>query len=861
MRRVGTPTFAAQLLGSGDPGSTALVGGGGAVTYGELAARVAIRSAELDLGGRSLVVLTGTPGVELVTTYLALLDDGHVPLLAGDHADRLAAAWSPAAVVTAGDVDVEVDRRRPEHRDLHPDLALLLSTSGSTGAPKLVRLSHGNLASNARAIASYLGLTAADRGITSLPLHYCYGLSVLHSHLVAGGSVVLTGASVVDRCFAAAVHGHGVTGLAGVPHTFEMLERAGPERIHAPSLRMLTQAGGRMAPDAVARWLDRAEGWGAELYVMYGQTEATARMAYLPPHLARARPGAIGVPIPGGALEVRPVAGHDGGVGELVYTGPNVMMGYATADADLATGATLTELRTGDLGRYDPEHGVFEVVGRRSRIVKPFGLRVDLDAVEARLAAEGTAAAVTGDDELLVVGAPGGDPAAVAAQVAEATGLPPARVAVVPGALPRTASAKVDYAALRAAAATLAPAGLGGAAGAGASPVGSVYAAVLGHAVAPGTTFVSAGGDSLNYVECAIRLERILGRLPDDWHLRTVAELDAVRPSARLPRVDTTMVLRAVGICAVVATHMRLLYFPGGAHLLLAVVGFNFSRFQLAVAGTADRLRAGARTVARVAVPTVLWVGATMAVTDAHGLATLALVNNYLGPSSHADGTWQFWFVEAFVQVCLVTTVLLAVPAVRGVERRWPYAFPLAAVAATVPLRTIGWAGLDDPANLRFRTHGVAWFFALGWLVHRSGTRGQRALTTVVCLAAVTGFFDRPQREWFILAGLLALTWLRQVPCPRSLVPVVGTLATASMWIYISHFRLWRPLNGLVPRGLAYVLTLLAGVALWVGAEQATRAVRARRRRVPVDPTGVPSPVRSRVTPRGAQVRIGASTA
>lgn len=843
---VGAPTFAAQLLGSGDPGSTALVGAGEALTYGELAARVVTRSAELDLGARSLVVLAGTPGIELVTTYLALLDGGHVPLLAGDHPERLAAAWSPAAVVTASDIDVEVDRHRSEHRDLHPDLALLLSTSGSTGAPMLVRLSHDNLASNARAIATYLGLTPADRGITSLPLHYCYGLSVLHSHLVAGGSIALTGASVVDPCFAATMHEQGVTGLAGVPHTFEMLERAGPERIHAPSLRILTQAGGRMAPDAVERWRDRAEGWGAELYVMYGQTEATARMAYLPPHLARVRPGAVGVPIPGGALEVQPVDGHADGVGELVYTGPNVMMGYATSDADLADGATLTELRTGDLGRFDPEHGVFEVVGRRSRLVKPFGLRVDLDVVEARLAAEGTVVAVTGDDELLVVGAPDGDPVAVAAQVREATGLPPAMVAIVPGALPRTAAGKVDYATLRAAA-TVTEVDDPRTMGAGASPVRSVYAAVLGHAVAPGSTFVSAGGDSLHYVECAMRLERILGRLPDDWHLRTVAQLDAIRPSTRLPRIDTTTVLRAAGICAVVATHMRLMYFPGGAHLLLAVVGFNLSRFQLAIDRSADRLRSGLRTIARVAVPTMLWVGAAMAVSDSHGVTTLALVNNYLGPSSHADGYWQFWFIEAFVQLCLVTTLLLAVPAVRRVERRYPYAFPLAVVVATVQLRTIDWAGLDDPANLRFRTHGIAWFFALGWLVHRSNTRWQRSLTTVLCLLAVPGFFDRPQREWFIIAGLLALTWFRQVPCPPPLVPLVATVATASMWIYISHFQLWRPLDRLVPRELAYPLTVLAGIAIWACAEQITRAARralqARRPRPHADTTDAPAPI------------------
>lgn len=834
---LGDPSLAARLLAQGDPGSVALVGAGESLTYAQLAARVAVRSAELDLGTRSMVVLAGTPGIEFVTTYLALLDDGHVPLLAGDHAERLAEAWSPAAVVTATGDDVDVDHRGTEHRVLHPDLALLLSTSGSTGAPKLVRLSHANVASNAEAIAAYLRLTPADRGITSLPLHYCYGLSVLHSHLVAGASVVLTEASVVDPCFAAAMSDHGVTNLAGVPYTYEMLEHAGPERIHTPTLRFLTEAGGRLAPDAVARWRDRVEGWGAELYVMYGQTEATARMAYLPPHLARLRPGAIGVPIPGGSLEVRPLDGSAArdtaagdGVGELVYSGPNVMMGYATADADLAEGATLTELRTGDLGRYDPEVGVFEIVGRCSRFVKPFGLRIDLDAVEARLAAEGLAVVLTGDDEVVVAGlpAPVAAPADVAERVQEATGLPPARVVVVPGELPRTEAGKVDYAALRQAAEGRPPADAppDGAPAAAASPVGAVYAAILGHAVHGDSTFVSAGGDSLSYVECSLRLERLLGRLPDDWHLRTVAELDAVRPSRRLPRIDTTMVLRAVGICAVVATHMRILYFPGGAHLLLAVVGFNLSRFQLDVDDTRERVRAGLRTVARVAVPTMLWTAGAILVSDSYGAATLALVNNYLGPSGHAHGTWQFWFVEAFVQVCLVTTMVMAIPAIRRLERRYRYGFPLVLLLATLQLRYVTWAGLDDPSNLRFRTHGVAWFFVLGWLVHRSTAWWQRALTTALCVVAVGHFFDRPQREWFIIAGLVTLTWCRQVPWPRPLVPVVATLAAASMWVFITHFQVWRPLDRLMPRGVAYVATLLVGIAAWALAEQVTRAAR-----------------------------------
>ena len=261
--------------------------------------------------------------------------------------------------------------------------------------------------SNALAIAEYLALSPDDRAITTLPLHYCYGLSVLHSHLAAGAGIVLTTASVVDPCFATAMRDRGVTNVAGVPHTFELLERAGPEVLAVPTLRLVTQAGGRMAPERVRAWAERTSRWGADLYVMYGQTEATARMAYLPP--------AHGVDAPAGDRPGRPwrplraAAGRRpaAGVGELIYRGPNVMLGYATTDEDLARGGTLDELATGDLARYDERAGVYEIVGRRSRFVKPFGLRIELDAIERALAADGIDAVATGDDDRLVVVAPG----------------------------------------------------------------------------------------------------------------------------------------------------------------------------------------------------------------------------------------------------------------------------------------------------------------------------------------------------------------------------------------------------------------------------------------------------------------------
>ena len=631
MRTSVSPTIADELLGHGGVDDAVLIDGDQVISRQELFDRIAARRQELDLAPRSIVVLSGDNSLEWVSTYLALLDAGHVPLLAGDHAEHLAAAWG-AAAVHADRVGCDVSTRLAAQRDVHPDLALLLSTSGSTGSPKLVRISRRNLLTNAGAIVDFLGLGENDRAITSLPLHYCYGLSVLHFHLLAGAGVVLTDASVVDPCFADALRDHRVTNLAGVPHTFEMLERAGTDRVRVPSLRLLTQAGGRMAPDAVTRWTSRAESWDAQFYVMYGQTEATARMAFLPPDLAVRRPAAIGRAIPGGELRLEPVDGQPDDVGELVYRGPNVMMGYAQQPDDLAEGALLDELRTGDLARFHADDGVFEIVGRRSRFVKPFGLRIDLDQVEqvvGDVAHGDTTAgnvAVGGDDERIVVVAPGAEATAVLGAVTSLTGLPASFVHVITDVdTPRTRSGKTDYAELLALAPAPSTPPASTAAGTGThrrtrDALVAMYAEVLSnHAVGPDDTFVSLGGDSLSYVECSLRLETLLGRVPTDWHLMSIAALaDSRAPGRRVGRLDTTVLFRAIGICLIVATHMRVWFWPGGAHLLLAVVGFNLARFMMPIESTRERTIAGLRTVARVAVPAVLWVAAGMVLFGAY---------------------------------------------------------------------------------------------------------------------------------------------------------------------------------------------------------------------------------------------------
>ncbi|MEO7844997.1 MAG: AMP-binding protein, partial [Nocardioides sp.] len=231
---------APALRGTGMAGET--------LSYAALADRVE-RGATAYAGSRRLVLLEGRATLDGIVDYLAAVAAGQVVLLAGRAAlDGLRDAYDPDVVVEAAGRE---DRRPDTVHDLHPDLALLLSTSGSTGSPKLVRLSVANLLANAEAIVAALGVRACDVAATTLPLHYCYGLSVLHAHLLAGASVLLTEDSVLDESFWADVATHGVTTFAGVPHTFDLLERTGFADREVPSLRYLTQAGGRLAPDRV----------------------------------------------------------------------------------------------------------------------------------------------------------------------------------------------------------------------------------------------------------------------------------------------------------------------------------------------------------------------------------------------------------------------------------------------------------------------------------------------------------------------------------------------------------------------------------------------------------------------------------
>ena len=385
---------------------------GNVLSYAALARRADELAAALPAGrsGRSFGFLLIGPELEPIARYLGCLRSRrHVPLLLNGgmpmHAlERLLAhfrpdwvagpppGWHPDGYLVDGGVLVATGGGTPPH----PDLALLLATSGSTGAPKLARLSHAALAANASSIVDYLGLSSADRAITSLPLAYSFGMSILNSHLAAGGSLALTSVSMLAGGFWDIARERCVTSLSGVPSGFDIMRRARLETRGLGRLHTLTQAGGRLGPALAAHFdaLCRAQGW--RFFVMYGQTEAAPRMSYVPPDRLHGKIGSVGVAVPGGSFAIDPATD------ELIYRGPNVMMGYAGSRDDLARGDDQQGvLRTGDLAEFDADGYAF-ITGRLSRFVKLAGGRVSLDAVEAALAERsGGAVAATGrDDEL-----------------------------------------------------------------------------------------------------------------------------------------------------------------------------------------------------------------------------------------------------------------------------------------------------------------------------------------------------------------------------------------------------------------------------------------------------------------------------
>lgn len=342
-----------------------------------------------------------------------------------------------------------------EKVEIYKDLALCLTTSGSTGSPKLVRLTKANLLANAESIAEYLQINSEERPITTLPMHYSYGVSVINSHLISGATLLLTDKTVMQKELWTFCKEQNATSISGVPYTYEMLKRLRFFRMDLPALKTMTQAGGKLKAELAKEYIDAANAAGKRFFVMYGQTEATARMSYLPWNVAATKPGSIGIAIPRGEFSLIDVDGNlitePDKDGELIYRGANVSLGYAECRADLAKGDERHgELHTGDVARRDSD-GYYYITGRLKRFVKIWGNRCNLDATEQLVKDIITNCACAGvDDKITIFVTEPGLEKSIIDMLSEKTGLNSKAFAVkIIESIPKNSSGKIQYAELQ----------------------------------------------------------------------------------------------------------------------------------------------------------------------------------------------------------------------------------------------------------------------------------------------------------------------------------------------------------------------------------------------------------------------------
>lgn len=363
-----------------------------------------------------------------VVGYVGFINNGIVPVLLNSHMDEELLAslmetylpvyvWVPSDQLNSfEDMEVVYSAYRycllktnyKKEYSIYGKLGLLLTTSGSTGSPKFVRQSYTNILDNAQSIVKYLELDETERPITTLPMNYTYGLSIINSHLLVGAVILVTDKGLMQKEFWEFFKEQKATSLAGVPYTYEMLDRLRFYRMKLPSLRTMTQAGGKILPALHEKFAIYAKENNKKFVVMYGQCEATARMGYLPPEMAVEKKGSMGIAIPGGKFRLIDLNGKEISepltTGELVYEGKNVTLGYAEKGEDLSLGDEHHGiLETGDMAQFDKD-GYYYIVGRKKRFLKIYGNRVNLDEIDRLIKSEfEIEAASAGEDDHMYI--------------------------------------------------------------------------------------------------------------------------------------------------------------------------------------------------------------------------------------------------------------------------------------------------------------------------------------------------------------------------------------------------------------------------------------------------------------------------
>lgn len=397
-------------------------------TYGhELAYGQIIRLAqrlEQVIGSRSLLFVLTRNDVGGIAWVMASILSGNVPLILSSNTEEsllrnLEETYRPQYVCKPDDPRLQEEavfasfgysmrRRDVQPCILNDELSHLLPTSGSTGSPKLVRHKYANIEAAALNISTFFELKSEDRPLMVLPLHYTMGLSMVFSHLKVGATILVTDLGMTDPRFWRFIKEERATSFTGVPFSYEILDRMRFTRMKLPDLTLLTQGGGKMSSELNLKFAEYCRDNGKRWIATYGQSEGTARMAWLPPEFAISKMGSIGIAVPNGVLSLRDTDGNtiteSPATGEMCYSGKNVTMGYARCREDLSLGDERNGfLPTGDIAYRDAD-GFYFIRGRMGRFLKIYGNRIGLDECEQIVkAAVSCECACTGNDNLLIV--------------------------------------------------------------------------------------------------------------------------------------------------------------------------------------------------------------------------------------------------------------------------------------------------------------------------------------------------------------------------------------------------------------------------------------------------------------------------
>jgi len=369
---------------------------------------------------KSLVLILASNTPDFITFYFSFLIYGHVQIIVDEKIENtllenIIHKYKPnfffipknkkfvlnsiQKYKTTKNYIIHKNKSKIKH-NLNLDLAVLLSTSGTTGATKFVKLSNYNILNNSKNISKYLKIKKIDRAITTLPLHYSYGLSVINTHIFSGASIFVTKKNILEKKFWIDFKKYKISNLSGVPYFYEILKKIKFENFDLKYLKYLTQAGGALNKKLTIHFINYCKRSNKKFIVMYGQTEATSRISYLDWKYASKKIGSIGKAIPEGKLILNKNKKTDS-FGELIYYGDNVSMGYSNDFLDLRKkNSNNGILKTGDLAKVDKD-GFYYIVGRKNRIIKMFGHRISLDDLEKKIHELNIKCACIGKDDYI----------------------------------------------------------------------------------------------------------------------------------------------------------------------------------------------------------------------------------------------------------------------------------------------------------------------------------------------------------------------------------------------------------------------------------------------------------------------------